>query len=521
MVPRKTLKAVAPGEQKTIRPTRTPSQLDQDTEAAIREEHRQDMVASGIVSAAEMPPPATAKKTVPKTNSTAKKRQAPVEEIPSGTPAEPSLESSGDLPPPGKKKRDSAQDRASSETALFEKRKADESDATQYPSPDSDDVENETPQAAKEHKKAASRKRKAATQSRAESDVPSGQEAVSDLPPAKSTRKRKAESVVDKNESAKDAEAAEPIVKKPKRASPRTKKTAAGVEAPKASKKGKGKKENVKNESSSLPPTPPPPPALINEAVARKLGEVHAFIVNEEESKLDRDPDHKDLITMPEEELVGAVMTMRIHYEVGHQQEASVSDVDETIVNRFKRPIGWSEEDHDWVTINIPNSTKFEEGIQKKIARHGLDDVSLLEIELELRKRDLIRWAGLEKKEVMWTAERFLDTFEGIWDKIEEVEKKKEKKEGVDAGAPGDLSLVDEPAGAVNAANSKNETSGAEAPSRPTSEGPKTSEASQGTKEAVNTMTRVLEGENKTVTSSGKEGEVGRNGVCVAPIQDV
>ncbi|KAK3691897.1 hypothetical protein LTR37_018390 [Vermiconidia calcicola] len=243
--------------------------------------------------------------------------------------------------------------------------------------------------------------------------------------PKRTPRKRKADDAdqpasPDGGEKADEApaakkrkRAADASVDKPKKASPKKAKATATAQESKATMKGKGKKV----EDTGMPP-PSLPPAQIDHPVACKVWEVNNFIkhTNQEGSKLERDLTNRDLISVPHHILIGAVMKMRVHYEVGLQQDASVSDIEEAIVNRSGRPIGQSTEDVDWFTIDSTKETAFEANIKQKIARHGLDDKSLLEIELEMHTRSVLTHFGqLEEEDHRWDADRFLETFEKMW----------------------------------------------------------------------------------------------------------
>ena len=185
-------------------------------------------------------------------------------------------------------------------------------------------------------------------------------------------------------------------------------------------KKCKGKREE--HSEKELPP--PLPPAEINIAVGNKVLQVQNFVQStaEEATILDRDPQNRDLLFIPELNLLSAVMRTRLHYEIGPRHEASIDDIEEALVKRYKQDLGQTK-DVDWVTIDISKTSRFEERILEKIARHGLDDVSLLEVELEMQKRDQLKTAGvIEDEEIGWCAKRFLRDFELIWDRVKSRE---------------------------------------------------------------------------------------------------
>lgn len=394
MAPRKAAaKTVAPGEQTTTPPSSAP-QLTEAADAAITQEHREDMIANGIV-AAEVPSTPSTKKT--KTTPPKGKRKA-TDDDPSESATETPSKSNDTTKPPAKKRKSST--RASSSQSASSERKADSNEGTEVPSADSKDVEKHaTPP--KQRKKAVPKKRKADPRPPDDANNLGSQAADMEAPPAKSTRKRKADQAA-VNKAAADDNAT------------------SATEPPPKKRKKRG--ADVSTKPGAPPPSiqvtrpTPDPPTRINKAVANKVKEVLTFVENyaESESVLARDPENKDVISVPESAILGAVMVMRIHYEVGSPDDALVSEVEEAIVGRFQDRIGEGKHLENWVTIDATKQTKFEEAIHEKIARHGLDDVNLLEIELELRKRDQLGWSKLPK-EKMSSPEVLLRTFEEIW----------------------------------------------------------------------------------------------------------
>jgi hypothetical protein len=299
-------------------------------------------------------------------------------------------------------------------------------------------------------------------------------------PPAK--RRKKADPAVKKPkaETAKIPKAPT----KPKTATPRAKKTT----SPETPKPKRTRKTKARNEETA--PAPPLPPTKVSWAVATKIKQVKEFISENEETKLERDPLNIKLITVTELNLLGAVMHMRVHYEIGLQQDASVSDVQEAIVETMQRPIGLNPEPVNWVVVDVSKKTAFEAQINEKIARHGLDDVSLLETELELIRQRELQWVGVfDSPAIFRHAENVLNAV----------------KEGFSA-----------------------------------SDDEKTAEDLQANKKAVSATSEAMRADSKVtddeVAADGKpqeaetavrrasagsdEGEVGRVGVCVAPIHE-
>lgn len=70
------------------------------------------------------------------------------------------------------------------------------------------------------------------------------------------------------------------------------------------------------------------------------------------------------------------------------------------------------------MTIDVSKRSRFEEEIHETIRGHGLSNSGLLELELEMVKRDHLAQLGMLKQEDGWSADRFLRTFEEIWKKV-------------------------------------------------------------------------------------------------------
>ena len=148
---------------------------------------------------------------------------------------------------------------------------------------------------------------------------------------------------------------------------------------------------------------------------------------------LERDPDNKDLISIPETALQGAITSIRLHYELDASEDVPELDVEEAVVSRFKRRVGIDTTDVEWVTIDTSKQTKLETAIKEKTARHGLEDANVLAIELEINNREHLKQCGLYQEpedQIKFDAKRFLKTFESIWNKVIAAEKKREKTEG-------------------------------------------------------------------------------------------
>ncbi|KAK0347136.1 hypothetical protein LTR91_023263 [Friedmanniomyces endolithicus] len=152
--------------------------------------------------------------------------------------------------------------------------------------------------------------------------------------------------------------------------------------------------------NKTTPPaeTLPPPPrtAQLSAPLSAKVRLVQGFIaeVDEKDSNLTRDPTNPSLISIPELELTGALMRMRADYELGDPSEAHIADIELCITNRYSAPV-LQTPDQAWITIDASTEpTEFEREIYEKVAGHGLEDMNLLEIELEMHSRRMVARVG-------------------------------------------------------------------------------------------------------------------------------
>lgn len=214
---------------------------------------------------------------------------------------------------------------------------------------------------------------------------------------------------------------AAPVVKKV--ASPRKKRKTAQP----ADTEAEAPAKNMKKETSKAAPKPrqtkrakkpageppaplaPSSPMEVSPAVQAKIDAVKRFVATEMAhgtSLLQRDPQDSKLVTIPELDLLGVIMTLYFHYELGlAEMDASISELEEAITQRFKAPL-LTAGDVDWVTVNLATPTKLETRIREKIAHHGLEAVSLLEVEMELHARRNRARAGMYQ----WEAEKVTQT---------------------------------------------------------------------------------------------------------------
>ena len=336
------------------------------------------------------------------------------------------------------------------------KRKAHEANVEQYPTPESDSNGNKTktPAVKKPRKKPAPKSLANTPGSLAPSEsiekTPSAadQHTSSKNAAVKKSRKRKADeaTAVDGASQSPGAESQAPPKKKAKaNQTDRTDATQAAdgnseatpakkvkkAPTPKSTKKATratprkaATEASIKDdEDKKTMPPPPLPPATVTQAVANKIKQVRQCadeMGKGEGSKLDRDPENKALVSVPQSSLLAALMRMRMHYEMAMQQDTSVPDVEEAIVKRYKKQM--TEVEVDYVTVDVAKRTEFENGIKEKIVRHGLEDVNLLEVELVMVEKDrLAQFSGSEftKKEVEFDAERFKSVFEEIWERVQ------------------------------------------------------------------------------------------------------
>ena len=195
---------------------------------------------------------------------------------------------------------------------------------------------------------------------------------------------------------AENAESAEvPVVKKTKKRAIKAEDAEPGESpAPKRRKTCKGRRNA---ESIDMPP-PPLPPAEVSKPVANKIVQVHNFINTHPELKLDRNSNsdaNQDLLTIPELDLTGILSTMYWHYELDAQPETPLSDIADAILSRSQQKLGTDKVLAHVVTIDVAKMTKLEDGIHEKIVRHGLDDMNLLKIEIEIYRERVSEMVGL------------------------------------------------------------------------------------------------------------------------------
>lgn len=145
--------------------------------------------------------------------------------------------------------------------------------------------------------------------------------------------------------------------------------------------------------TAAEPPPPPPSPGLVEltSPVQAKIKAVKQFVSTEmahENSMLLRcDPESPRRVSLPFLDLVGVIQVLYFHYQLGPATDGQITaDVEEVAAEYFKKPVCMYG-DVDWVTVDLDVATKLEQRIKEKIDGHGLEGVSLLEVEMELCAR--------------------------------------------------------------------------------------------------------------------------------------
>lgn len=152
--------------------------------------------------------------------------------------------------------------------------------------------------------------------------------------------------------------------------------------------KPRAKRTNKTAPASDPPVQQAPQPAEVSAPVQAKIDAVKAFLATEmkrSDSLLERD---RELVSIPELDLVGVVMTLHFHYQLDNAEtHASLDDVWDAVTARFRKPVVKGGEDVEYLTLDLRIPTPLEKRIKEKIAYHGLDDARLLEVEMEMCAR--------------------------------------------------------------------------------------------------------------------------------------
>lgn len=182
-------------------------------------------------------------------------------------------------------------------------------------------------------------------------------------------------------------------VKMAKTTTPRTKRaTIAGSAGTKRGKKMPSRQQSTFAEPATLT-------APINTALAAKVKLVKSFLACNFDTALERDPKHKNLVVVPSSLLAGAMRTMCAHYQIGCVDDARYSDVGEAFIDISKRLDGTDAVEVDYFTVDVTAETVLEKQVKEKIADYGLQDVRLLEVELEMIRKEWLERHSLPEKE--------------------------------------------------------------------------------------------------------------------------
>ena len=169
-----------------------------------------------------------------------------------------------------------------------------------------------------------------------------------------------------------------PPTKKPKR-------------VPKDTKKPRKKKVEAATQTSDekleLPVLPVAP---LSSCLAAKVRQVYQFLhaTPGEQTVLQRpDKDHPQLIHMSELTLHAALMKMCVDYELDIDPYAATTAlVEEAIVEDYLADVRETS-NLPWVVFDASKETRCEREIHEKLSGHGLEDVNLIELEVEMGER--------------------------------------------------------------------------------------------------------------------------------------
>jgi len=169
----------------------------------------------------------------------------------------------------------------------------------------------------------------------------------------------------------------------------------------------------------AVSPLLPPRTAQLSAALSAKVRSVHAFMaeVSETDSLLTRDPANPSLISIPELELIGALIRLRADYELGDPYESHIADIETCIVNRYSAPV-LQTPGQAWITLDVSTEpSDFEREIFEKVAGHGLEDVNLLEIELEMHSRRMLARLGGQQARISESVPSAPEEMRGHWER--------------------------------------------------------------------------------------------------------
>ncbi|KAK5709031.1 hypothetical protein LTR17_020143 [Elasticomyces elasticus] len=241
--------------------------------------------------------------------------------------------------------------------------------------------------------------------------TPDGQtlrNAATSTKPKASTRKRKASTLptpkpsdspegVGSNPTEQGSDVTPPKAEKAK-ATPRKRKAAARATPDETVENAPPRKRiragtNISSSSGKTDPPgkgvpPRPAPAPLTPILAAKVRQVHRYLADAKGnvSSLVRDPIASTHISVPELELNAALMRLLADYGLGDANEAHIADVESCILNQYIAPV-LQTPNQSWVILDSTLKSEFLRQVQDKVVGHGLDDVNLLEIELEIQSQ--------------------------------------------------------------------------------------------------------------------------------------
>jgi hypothetical protein len=197
----------------------------------------------------------------------------------------------------------------------------------------------------------------------------------------------------------------------------------------KSPKRGKQQDASAEHESAKSTAAQIPPPRPLSLTLAAKIWDVKAFLVDQrgQDSSLLRDASNKALVTLPAIDLHGAIMKMHIDYDTGRLGNTHIAEVETWIARRFHQPVR-SMLEQLWVTLNIEDTPvpDLVLEIAEKVGGHGLQNVNLLEVELEMFCVAKQAWLAKENPlpivpEVLSVQETFDKVMKKVWEAAQQA----------------------------------------------------------------------------------------------------
>ena len=234
-------------------------------------------------------------------------------------------------------------------------------------------------------------------------------------PPLKRPRKqsgRKHKDDVPSESEPADARSTEPIPdesRREKKSKPQVKKSGKGAAFRTTSK--------TRTKADALPVSTI---LVVTQPIMDKCEQVAEFLkgFDAERSLLERDRDDTAVVSIPVDNLHGAVMNMHRDYQLASDLDEDVTSILEgaSVVDRHHRSFDGNPKPVEFVTINSSTTTDLVETIRAKIDDPRLDGVDLLICELEmLAKKCWVKHGLLEEdSEVLSGAKQLLTTFGNV-----------------------------------------------------------------------------------------------------------